>query len=204
MFRHALPQPQGVPPTVTIEYLRLVNIPVSTVLLLLLTATAAVTDLVYHKIYNWTTYPGIVAALIANFFENGWNDGYPGLEDSLKGFALCGGLMLVSFVLFGGIGGGDVKLMAMLGAFLGFEKGLDAFLWTFVLGAAAAIVVLIWRVGLFRLIAGSVRHVLWSLKLVSWLPLSESERKQLQPPLYLALSAAIAVVIVSFDLVRFL
>ena len=74
------------------------SITLSTVLLLLLTATAAVTDFVYHKIYNWTTYPGIVAAFVVNYFENGWDDGYPGLADSLKGFSLCGGLMLVSYV----------------------------------------------------------------------------------------------------------
>jgi prepilin peptidase CpaA len=180
------------------------DITLSTVLLILFTVTAAATDLVYHKIYNWNTYSGMVAALAVNFLENGWNDGYPGLEDSLKGFALCGGLMLVSFVLFGGkIGGGDVKLMAMLGAFLGFERGFDAVLWTFVLGAALGICVLIWRVGFIRLIVGSVRHLLWSLRLASWLPLSEAERKQLEPPLYLAPSAAAAVVIVSFDLTRF-
>ena len=178
-------------------------ITLATVLLLLLTATAAVTDLVYHKIYNWTTYTGIIAAFVLNSLDNGWNDGYPGLEDSLKGFALCGGLMLVSFVLFR-VGGGDVKLMAMLGAFLGLERGLDALLWTFVLGAAAGLAVLIWRVGLIRLVAGSVRHVLLSLRLVSWLPLTQAEREQLQPPLYLAPAAAIAVVIVCFDLARFL
>jgi prepilin peptidase CpaA len=182
------------------------DITLSTVLLLLLTATAAVTDVVYHKIYNWTTYPGIILALVVNFLQNGWEEGSsggPGLEESLKGFALCGGLMLVSYVLFN-VGGGDVKLMAMLGAFLGLEKGLDALLWTFVLGAAAAVAVLIWRVGLFRLVTGVVRHVLWSLRLVSWLPLSEAERELLRPPLYLAPSAAIAVVIVSFDLMQFL
>src|SRR6478609_9232265 len=135
----------------------------SAALLVILTATAAVTDVVYHRIYNWITYPGIVLALAVNCLDNGWNDGYPGLEDSLKGFALCGGLMLVSFVLFR-VGGGDVKLMAMLGAFLGLERGLDALLWTFVLGAAAGLAVLIWRVGLIRLVAGSVRHVLLSLR----------------------------------------
>jgi prepilin peptidase CpaA len=175
----------------------------STVLLLLLTATAAVTDVVYHKIYNWTTYPGIVAALAVNYFENGWDDRTPGLADSLQGFFLCGGLMLVSYVLFN-VGGGDVKLLAMLGAFLGPEHGLDALLWTFVLGAAAGLAVLIWRVGLFRLVAGVVRHVLLSLRVVNWLPLSESEREQLRPPLFLAPAAALAVVIVTFDLVRFL
>ena len=179
------------------------DITLSTVLLLLLTATAAVTDVVYHKIYNWTTYPGIILALAVNFLQNGWDGDYPGLFDSLKGLALCGGLMLVSFVLFN-VGGGDLKLLAMIGAFLGPEKGLEALLWTFVLGAAAGVAVLIWRVGFFRLVAGAVRHVLLSLRLVSWLPLSEAEREKLRPPLYLAPSAALAVVIVSFDLVRFL
>jgi prepilin peptidase CpaA len=177
----------------------------STVFLLLLTATAAVTDLRYHKIYNWTTYPGIVIALAVNAFENGWDDGslgHPGLKDSLFGLGMCGGLMLVSYVFFS-VGGGDVKLVAMIGAFLGLEKGIEVVLWTFVLGAAAGVAVLIWRVGLLRLIAGTVRHVLWSLRLASWLPLSDAERRQLQPALYLAPSAVIAVVIVCFDLVRF-
>ncbi len=178
-------------------------ITLSTVLLLALTATAAVTDCVYHKIFNWTTYPGILAAFVVNFLDNGWDDEIPGLADSLKGFALCGGMMLVSYVLFN-IGGGDVKLLAMLGAFLGLEKGVEALMWTFVLGAAAGLAVLIWRVGVVRLVAGSVRHVLLSLRLVSWLPLSETERQALRPPLYLAPAAAVAVVIVCFDLARFL
>jgi prepilin peptidase CpaA len=174
----------------------------STVLLFLLTATAAVTDLRFHKIYNWTTYPGILLALAVNFFENGWEDGYPGLKESLLGLGVCGGLMLVSYVFFS-VRGGDVKLIAMVGAFLGLEKGVEVVLWTFVLGGAAGLALLIWRVGLLRLVTGTVRHVLWSLRLVSWLPLSDAERKQLQPALYLAPSAVIAVVIVSFELVRF-
>ena len=177
----------------------------STVFLLLLTATAAVTDLRVHKIYNWTTYPGILLGLAVSLYESGWDDGlpgHPGLRDSLIGFAACGGLMLVSYVFFN-VGGGDVKLISMIGAFLGLEKGVEVVLWTFVLGGAAGLALLIWRVGLLRLVAGTIRHVLWSLRLVSWLPLSEAERKQLQPSLYLAPSAVIAVVIVCFDLVRF-
>ena len=177
----------------------------ATVFLLLLTATAAVTDLRYHKIYNWTTYPGIILALAVNSFENGWDDGYPypGLKDSLSGLAVCGGLMLVSYVFFS-IGGGDVKLIAMVGTFLGLEKGVEVVLWTFVLGGAAGLALLIWRVGVLRLVAGTVRHVLWSLRLVSWLPLGDAERRELQPALYLAPSAVIAVVIVCFDLIQFL
>ena len=36
---------------------------VATVLLLALVAVAAITDLLRHKIYNWTTYSGILAGL---------------------------------------------------------------------------------------------------------------------------------------------
>ena len=39
---------------------------VATYLLLGLVLIAAITDLRQHKIYNWTTYPGIVAALAIN------------------------------------------------------------------------------------------------------------------------------------------
>jgi prepilin peptidase CpaA len=111
--------------------------------------------------------------------------------------------MLLSFVFFS-VGGGDVKLLAMVGAFLGVNQGLEALLWTFVLGGAAGLVALIWRVGFIKLVKGTVRHVLWSLRLVSWLPLSEAERRELQPSLYLAPSALLGVAIVCFDLARVL
>lgn len=173
---------------------------ISTFLLLTLTTIVAATDLATHKIYNWSTYSGIVLGLAVNGFERGW-EGPRGLEDSLKGFALCGGLMLVSYVLFS-VGGGDVKLLAMVGAFLGVEQGLQALLWTFVLGGIAGLALLIWRVGLVRLVSGTCRQILWSLRIGNWLPLSEEERKDLQRPLYLAPAAVAAVVLVVFDLAQ--
>jgi prepilin peptidase CpaA len=172
---------------------------VSTVLLAVFVVTAAVTDLVWHKVYNWTTYPGIAAGLIVNLFEKGW-EAQGGLEDSLKGFALCGLVMLVAYVFFS-VGGGDVKLLAMMGAFLGVEAGLEALLWTFVLGGVAGLALLIWRVGAVRLIVATFRHLVWSLRLARWQPLSPEERQSLQPPLYLAPAAVAAVVIVRFQLV---
>jgi prepilin peptidase CpaA len=178
------------------------SVSLATGLLLALTAVVAATDIVTHKIYNWTTYTGIVLALVVNGFEHGW-EGPQGLEDSLKGFALCGGFMLASYVLFN-VGGGDVKLLAMVGAFLGVEQGLEALLWTFVLGGIAGLTLLIWRVGFVKLVSGTVRHLLWSLKIGNWLPLSEDERKDLQRPLYLAPAAVVAVVLVVFDLVKWM
>ena len=193
---------------------------VVTVVLLTLLAVASATDMLRHKIYNATTYPGIVAAVLFNAIGDGvvrwrgaelgkslkalgWLGELPaidGLWRSAIGFALCGAVMLACFVCFK-VGGGDVKLLAMLGAFLGPERGLEAMLWTFVLGACMAMVVLIWRVGPWRLAARVFRQVLWSLRLGQWSPLSAQERADLQPPLFLAPSALAAVVLVQFHLV---
>ena len=109
--------------------------------------------------------------------------------------------MVLCFVVFR-IGGGDVKLIAMLGAMLGPEKGLEAMLWTFLLGGCLAIIVLIWRVGPWPLVAGVFRQALWTLRLGRLNPLSEAQRAALQPPLFLAPSALAAVAIVRFGLVE--
>lgn len=161
------------------------------------TFVAALTDLLQHKIYNWTTYPGMIAGFAVNLVEGGQT----GLEDSLTGFFLCGLIMLVCFALFG-IGGGDVKLIAMMAAFLGFERGLEVLLWTFVIGAMAGLIALIWSVGFFKLTIGALRYLMLSLRLGKWQPLSTEERQRLEPRLYLAPAAACAVVIVVFQLVK--
>lgn len=172
---------------------------------------ATVTDLRTHKIYNWITYPGILTAWACHAGGSllaavGWADpqwlhrlGWVGLADSLAGFAACGAVMLVCFVLFQ-VGGGDVKLMAMMGAMLGTERGILAMLWTLVLGACAALVVLIWRLGPGRLLRLALRQVLWVVRLGGLSPLSADERAELKPPLYLAPCGLGAVVIVQFSL----
>ena len=191
-----------------------------TVLLLGLLAVATATDVWRQKIYNWTTYGGILAAFAINAVGGAlvawagadlgmlqrWlgcvglpDGGFGFLVESFLGFLICGFVLLVCFVFFK-IGGGDVKLIAMLGAFLGPEKGIEAMLWTFVLGGCVGLIVLIWRVGPWRLLVRALRQVLWTLRLRSWAPLSEEERAELQTRLFLAPSAVAAVVIVRFSL----
>ncbi len=174
-------------------------------------AAATVTDLRTHKIYNWITYPGILTAWAGQaagtaLAAAGWVDiqtlqrlGWVGLADSLLGFLACGGVMLVCFVVFQ-IGGGDVKLMAMMGAMLGTDRGILAMLWTFVLGACVALVVLIWRLGPTRLVRLVLRQVLWVVRLARFSPLAPEEQAELRPPLYLAPCGLGAVVIVQFSL----
>jgi len=174
-------------------------------------AAATVTDVRTHRIYNWITYPGIVTGWAGHaagtlLAAAGWADpqslcrlGWVGLADSLAGFLACGAVMLVCFVLFQ-VGGGDVKLMAMMGAMLGTERGILAMLWTFVLGACTALVVLIWRLGPGRLFRLALRQVLWMVRLGGFSPLSAEEQAELKPPLYLAPCGLGAVMIVQFSL----
>ena len=74
----------------------------------------AVQDVRGGRIPNWLTYPGIVGALALRCLVSGW----PGLKSGLAGFLIAGGIFLVLFLL-GGMGGGDVKLMAAVGAWAG-------------------------------------------------------------------------------------
>ena len=149
---------------------------------------ATITDVWRQKIYNWTTYPGILFGLLL-----GWlNDGWPGVEDRLLAVLLCGGLMILAFVLLG-IGGGDVKLIAMMAAFLGLEQGVLAMLWTFIFGAIAAVAILIWQFGAWRIVRNLAGHVRAMFTAKTWIPLTEAERKPLKRGMYLAPSALVAV-----------
>lgn len=174
-------------------------------LLLSLLAVAAYTDIRWRKIYNWNVYPGIVLALGGNAIHSlrglpaeSWNStwGLVGFADSAAGFGACGIIMLACFVFFR-IGGGDVKAVAMMGAFLGLERGIQAMLWTFILGGALGLIVLIWRVGAWTIVVRSARQLLWVTRLGKYSPLSEAERKVLAMKLFLAPMAIPAVLLVT-------
>jgi Flp pilus assembly protein protease CpaA len=95
---------------------------------------AAATDLRNRTIYDWMTVPGLVYFLAVHRLlgDLGWME---------LGAGVCGlgGLALLLAVLSGGrLGGGDIKLFAMLGAGLGWSAGIWVFLLTFLLAALVA------------------------------------------------------------------
>ncbi|MFO7904543.1 MAG: A24 family peptidase [Planctomycetota bacterium] len=191
---------------------------VSTICLLIPLSVAVVTDVRSRTIRNWTVYPGMGLALALSVSAtlagrdmvqgtawDAWWWGTPDIWSALAGFLSCGFIMLVGYVFFaGGLGGGDVKLVAMIGAFLGFRQGLEALLWTFVLGGAFAVTVLIWRAGVFQLAIRLGSRLKSMVTARCWLPLTDEEREPLQVGLYLSPAALIAVLIVRFDLLAFL
>jgi prepilin peptidase CpaA len=96
--------------------------------------TAVVTDIQSYRIPNWLTVPAMVCGLLLHTLLNG----QAGLILSLEGLGLGLGLFLI-FYLMGGMGAGDVKLMAAVGSFLGPTGVLYAALMTGLLGGLYAV-----------------------------------------------------------------
>ncbi len=105
---------------------------------------AAIVDVRKGKIYNWITYPAIAVGLIGHtlFGGLGGSETQLGLAGSLAGLAVGFGLMFVAW-LAGGIGGGDVKLMAAVGALGGWRFALAAMFYGFAVAALMALVVML-------------------------------------------------------------
>ncbi|MBT8138046.1 MAG: A24 family peptidase [Gammaproteobacteria bacterium] len=109
-------------------------------LMLVLLTIATCDDLIEHRIPNAVVLWGIVLALGIG----GLTGGHVGFIGAISGL-LLGGLMLLPFYVLGGMGAGDVKLMAMAGAFLGPAATIVAVVVTLVAGLVLGLsVVGIW------------------------------------------------------------
>ena len=93
------------------------------VVVLIATLFASVTDLWRFRVYNALTFPLLLTGLI----YHGVMGGVSGLGDSFQGL-LFGFFSLVFFYAAGGIGAGDVKLMAAVGAWLGMPLTFYVFI----------------------------------------------------------------------------
>jgi len=131
-----------------------------------------------HKIIpDVITLPGIVVGFLCaiTLIPTGW-------VNSLVGILVGGGILLVlawaSPFLFGkeGIGGGDIKFLAMVGAFLGWEQAMLTLMVGSIVGAVVGIVLLATKVlqkGQYipfgpYLAFGGLIAVLWGSELWHW------------------------------------
>ena len=108
-----------------------------TVLVIAVGLAAVIEDLSRRRISNWTSGGAALAGLTLHFVQKGWL----GAWHSLLGAAIGFGVFLV-FYLLGGMGGGDVKLMAGFGALLGDGQILPAALLAAISGGLMATVYL--------------------------------------------------------------
>lgn len=80
---------------------------------------AGITDARWRRIPNWLTYTAAPIAILLHTVASGWQ----GAKLSLLGMALGLGILL-PFVLIRSLGGGDWKLVGVLGAFFGYHTGV--------------------------------------------------------------------------------
>jgi len=140
----------------------------------LLAALIAITgiDLDHQIIPDVISLPGIIVGVAASVLTErvSW-------IDSLIGVAVGGGLFLAIILASrGGMGGGDMKLGAMLGAFLGWKVGLLAILLGVLAGGAFALYLLFAGrkgrkeaipFGPFLALGGAVT-ALWGPQILDW------------------------------------
>jgi prepilin peptidase CpaA len=98
---------------------------------------ACIDDLWRRRISNWIPCSAFVGGVILQTVQHGLR----GAGSALAG-ALAGGCVFLAFYLLGGMGGGDVKLMAGFGALLGVKQLLQAALWTAGCGGLMALAVI--------------------------------------------------------------
>lgn len=133
-------------------------------------------DLEHHLLPDLITLPGIVAGLLVSTVLP------PGIMDALLGVLAGGGVLwLIGEAYFRysgqeGMGGGDVKMLAMIGAFLGWKLVLVTLVLSSVAGSLIGVLVIVFKRGGMKyalpygtfLALGALAASLAGERLVTW------------------------------------
>lgn len=130
---------------------------------------AAIIDIRVFKVHNYVTVPLAVSGLLFHLV----NTGAGGLAYSLGGL-LIGFFSLIVFYALGGIGAGDVKLMAGIGAWLGAWLTLNVLM---IAGIASGVysAFLIAKTGGYRHILANLNILVYRIRVMA-LHLGHDER----------------------------
>ena len=133
-------------------------------------------DLEHHLLPDAITLPGVAVGLVASVFLP------PGIGDALIGMAVGGGVLwLIGEAYYRyageeGMGGGDVKMLAMIGAFLGWKLVIVTLVFSSIAGSLVGVLLIVSRrggmkyalpYGTFLAIAAVIAS-LYGTQLVDW------------------------------------
>lgn len=108
------------------------------ILLFWLLAGAVDTDLRWRQIFNIMVFPVLVTGLVFRYMDAGLPGLRYGLEGILAGFCM----VFIPYLIIGGLGEGDVKLMSAIGVLTGPSHVMWAALFASLYGALISLVVI--------------------------------------------------------------
>lgn len=128
--------------------------PIVFIVLPFILAFACYGEIKERRIPNWLTLGTIALGLGAAAIEHGTQ----GLVDSALGLAITGGVFL-PFCLLGIVGGGDMKLMAGVGAVACYPLALRVLCDTCLAGGIIAIALMAWHGVLLTTLSNAARVI---------------------------------------------
>lgn len=140
----------------------------SNFLLVILLLICVITDVKERKIYNAVLFPFLLVAWIVHTVTGGWL----GLVESFIGTAVGLSILLIPYLL-GGMGAGDVKLLAVIGGLKGMSFVLMTSLYMALAGGILALFIILFRRGFLK----RVVYLLHGLSYGMGLSLLENEEK---------------------------
>jgi prepilin peptidase CpaA len=138
-----------------LELLALLVTDPRTGVLFALLIVASVCDYRTYKIPNWLTVSGMAFGLIYSIAAPAAL--HTGFLWALSGL-LLGFLIMLPLYALKAMGAGDVKLMAMVGSFLGAADTFHAVIFTFIVGGIAALIFALFNKALGRMLS-NVKNV---------------------------------------------
>ncbi|WP_059173293.1 prepilin peptidase [Bacillus sp. FJAT-27445] len=122
---------------------------INAILLFLLLVICTVTDVRERKIYNKVLLPFLIVSLAVNLMTGGLE----GFTLSILGFLAGFGILLIPYLL-GGMGAGDVKLLAVIGALMGAKFVALSAIYMALAGGVFALFLIVFRKSAKQLIKG--------------------------------------------------
>lgn len=153
-------------------------------IVVIIMATAVYYDLRERRIPNWLTIPGLGLGLLLHVIDGG----AAGLVNALLGAGVGAALLVLPFAL-GWMGGGDLKLLAAIGALMGVSFTLSTLLFGL---AAGGLIALVW-LGVKRSLLSSLKYML-----VVWLPMPGTKPQALKAPIPFGPALALGVLVAFF------
>lgn len=139
-------------------------------LLLHLAGAAVYYDLRYQRIPNRLIVAGLFLGLLYQIDHSRWM----GLIEYSAGVVLPVAVLFI-LLYFRMMGAGDIKLLSVIGGFLGPMNGLRCIIYTFLFGSIIAVVLLIKRRNLYSRLCYFKTYLFQYLKSKQWSPYMQQE-----------------------------